>query len=86
MHDGGDEGHYQGGGMMERMNFSRLNMTGLGTARVNSSGITECGDSYELIDNALLLEKGKAWLWADGSPVMMAEVTRRTVKKQLKHK
>lgn len=43
--------------MMERMNFSRLNMTGLGTARVNSSGITECGDSYELIDNALLLEK-----------------------------
>ena len=26
---------------MERMNFSRLNMTGLGTARVNSSGITE---------------------------------------------
>lgn len=23
--------------MMERMNFSRLNMTGLGTARVNSS-------------------------------------------------
>ena len=72
--------------MMERMNFSRLNMTGLGTARVNSSGITECGDSYELTDNALLLEKGKAWLWADGSPVMMAEVTRRTVKKQLKHK
>ena len=43
--------------MMERMNFSRLNMTGLGTARVNSSGITECGDSYELIDNALLLEQ-----------------------------
>ena len=72
--------------MMERMNFSRLNMTGLGTARVNSSGITECGDADELVDNALLLEQGKAWLWADGSPVMMAEVTRRTVKKQLKHK
>ena len=48
--------------------------------------MTECGDSYELVDNALLLEQGKAWLWADGSPVMMAEVTRRTVKKQLKHK
>lgn len=72
--------------MMERMNYSRLNMTGLGTARVNSSGITEHGDSYELVDNALLLEQRKAWLWADGSPVMMAEVTRRTVKKQLKHK
>lgn len=71
--------------MMERMNYSRLNMTGLGTARVNSSGITEHG-IHELVDNALLLEQGKAWLWADGSPVMMAEVTRRTVKKQLRHK
>ncbi|WP_415959270.1 hypothetical protein [Paraprevotella xylaniphila] len=72
--------------MMERMNYSRLNMAGLGTTRANSSGIIGRGDPYELVGNALLLEKGKAWLWADGSPVMMAEVTRRTVRKQLRHK
>lgn len=33
---------------MERMNYSRLNMAGLGTTRANSSGIIGRGDPYEL--------------------------------------
>ena len=80
--------------MRNRINRARLNWVGVNGAFINRTRINWAGDTsggagegdYELIPNCWMLEtpEGSAWLWEDGTPMLLESTP--SLRKRIKTK